>query len=265
MPNVELHYKRKEADPKIYGPGFILYSLSHEEFKKFNPSVLGLGDLALDGKYINALTAFLDLQGFTDFCNQVDSHLVIPEFLTKYLDWLFKNIAQKFTEGDYGDHVKIWGSLPFYAKFLGDGILFIWNTDQSGELSGLKNITGKLLEVTDLYKSDFLPIIEKSVSKPPKLLRCGVARGQIISIGNGEDYVGSCINMASRLQKISLLTFAISRRGFDFEKFKGHQIDSLFELKKYSIRGIGSEELIYIRKDEFKGLPKEEKEKFLDV
>jgi len=132
-------------------------------------------------------------------------------------------------------------------------------------MSGLKNIIGSLFNITDSYKSEFLSKIEKSVSKPPKVLRCGVSRGQIISVGNGEDYVGSCINMASRLQKISLLTFAVSRRGFDFDQDKGHFIDDEFVLKKYSIRGIGSKELIYIRKDEFDHLPKEEKKKFFDI
>ena len=175
MPNIEFNYKKKIADPVKYGKGYILYSLSHEEFKKFNPSVLGLGNLALDGKYKNALAAFLDLQGFTDFCNQLDSHLVIPEFLTKYLNWLFEQIALQFKEGDYEDHVKIWGSLPFFSKFLGDGILFIWDSDKSGELPGFTNIIGRLLGITELYKTKFLPIIEKDVSKPPKILRCGVS------------------------------------------------------------------------------------------
>ncbi len=265
MGNIKLTYKSVPADPKKYGKGFALNSLSLEDFDKFNPDVLGLGDITNDGKYTNALSVFLDLEGFTDFCNQVDSHLVIPEFLTKYLKWIFDSIADRFTEGIYKNHVKIWGSLPFYAKFLGDGILFLWDTDNSGGMVGLQNIILHLKELTDNYVNKFLPSMKKQVSKPPKRLRCGISRGQIISVGDSEDYVGSCINMAARLQKVSHLSFAVSRRGFNFSRYNTHDIAKLLILKKFPIRGIGTDELIYIRKDEFKTLSKKEKELFLNV
>jgi hypothetical protein len=262
MATIDLDYKRLKADPKKYGKGYSLNSLTYKEFEKFNPSVLGLGDLSKSSKSIDALVAFMDLQGFTDFCNQVDSHLVIPEFLTKYLEWLFKSIVNISKEGEYKTHVKIWGSLPFYSKFLGDGILFIWKTENSGGVNGLFNISRHLLKITNLYKSEFLPTIKHSVVKPPIILRCGIARGQIITVGDGNDFVGSCINIAARIQKVSLLSFAISRRGFDLDTVKESEFYTLLTLKKYPIRGIGSEELIYVRKDEFKKLPPIEKEQF---
>ena len=264
MTTINLNYKRLPADQEKYGPGRTLNSLSHTDFNSFNKSILGLGDLSMDGEYINALASFLDLQGFTHFCNQVDSHLVIPEFISKYTEWLFKEIGELFVEGKYRDHVKIWGSLPFYAKFLGDGILFLWNTDLSGGFTGICNITKHLLLVNHSYKTKFYPKIKKEVSNPPSILRCGIARGQIISIGDGKDYVGSCINLAARLQKISLLTFALSRRGFDESQNPDSQLWSKLILKKTSIRGIGDEELIYVLKDEFDNLPIKEKKKFKD-
>lgn len=103
---------------------------------------------------------------------------------------MFKKIADQALESSDGINVRIWGNLPFYAKFLGDGILFLWNTNSCGGFSGLCNIVIQLYNLTDEYKSEFIPIISKSVVKPPKLLRCGIARGQIISIGNGQDFVG---------------------------------------------------------------------------
>ena len=112
---------------------------------------------------------------------------------------------------------------------------------------------------------EFLPYIEKRVSKPPIRLRCGISRGQIISVGNSEDYVGSCINISARLQKVNQLSFAVSRRGFDFSRNKKHAIVKLLTLKKFPIRGIGSDELIYVRKDEFDQLSKEEKKIFTDM
>jgi hypothetical protein len=52
--------------------------LSTSEFQKFNPSILGLGELAKEGTLTHAIAAIFDLEGFTDFCNQIDSHLVVP-------------------------------------------------------------------------------------------------------------------------------------------------------------------------------------------
>jgi hypothetical protein len=264
MPKINFKYKLLPANEK-YGEGFTFYSLSQKEFDSFNPEILGLGNLSLDGSYHNALAAFFDLKGFTDFCNQMDSQLVIPEFIRRYTDWLFNAIAVCFTESVEDNRVKIWGSLPFYAKFLGDGILFLWNTDHSGTFSGIINIASKLVDITEKYQDEFIPDIKKHVSKPPAALRCGIARGQIISLGNGEDYVGSCINMAARLQKVSLLTFAISRRGFDLSKIpKKLPFQQRLILKKLYIRGIGENELVYVSKSEFEALPKIEKKIFKD-
>jgi len=264
MPRIAFNYMLAEGDPSVYGPGFTFNALSKQEFAAFNPSVLGLGDVSRDGEYIQALAAFFDLEGFTDFCSQVDSHLVIPEFLSRYLNWLFQTLAGQFCESADATTVRLWGSLPFYAKFLGDGILFLWATDLCCGFPGTVNIAQNLLAVTNLYADGFLGDIRKAVSNPPGRLRCGIARGQIISIGGGADYVGSCINVASRLQKLSHLSFAISRRGFDLSdapEVEGSLRSSLV-LKCTSVRSIGKQELVYIRKDEFSALSASEQQEF---
>jgi len=262
MPAIRLNYKRVPADEKKYGKGFSLNSLSSKEFRSFNHGVLGLGDVSAQGQYVQSLAVFLDLQGFTDFCNQVDSHLVIPEFMRRYLEWLFGEVSDRFKEGEEDDTVRIWGSLPFFAKFLGDGVFFLWDTEYSGGSSGICNIVAKLYELTREYNAEFVPSIQKHVSKPPTILRCGISRGQIISIGQGKDYVGSCINVASRLQKLSQLTFAVSRRGFDLSQNPTHFITKLLTLKKAQIRGIGEDELIWVLSSEFDSLPEGEKTLF---
>jgi class 3 adenylate cyclase len=266
VPTISFTYSQTEADPQQYGPGVSFSALSKTEFSTFNPNVLGLGDLSRDGEYVQALAAFFDLDGFTDFCSQVDSHLVIPEFLTRYLNWLFASLAEEFRESEVGDTVRLWTCLPFYVKFLGDGILFLWATDRSRGLPGKVNIAQSLLAITNAYVGRFVVDIRKAVSKPPRRLRCGIALGQIISIGGGADYVGSCLNVASRLQKLSNLSFAISRRGFDLDDtpdFEG-SLRSYLVLKKTEIRSIGMQELVYIRKDEFDALSASEKLAFRD-
>jgi hypothetical protein len=128
MARIDLHYTGIPADEYKYGKGYSFLSLTKNDFDSFNDSILGLGNISHPGAYVQALAAFFDLEGFTSFGNQVDSHLVIPEFLQRYLPWLFKTIAEKFKEGETSDTVTLWGTLPFYAKFLGDGVLFIWDT-----------------------------------------------------------------------------------------------------------------------------------------
>jgi hypothetical protein len=82
-------------------------------------------------------------------------------------------------------------------------------------------------------------------------------------VGQNEDYVGSCINIASRLQKLSLLSFAVSRRGIDLHKEPFTSVWKKFDLVKTSLRGIGDQELVYALKKELDSLPEEEKALFV--
>ncbi|OLE52426.1 MAG: hypothetical protein AUG51_18165 [Acidobacteria bacterium 13_1_20CM_3_53_8] len=263
MPKIDFKYKIVEGSEK----GFVYYSLSKKQFESFNASKLGLGDISQQGKYVQALAAFYDLEGFTSFSNQVDSYLVVPEFLQRFIDWLFRSLAEEFKQGEVNSNITIWGSLPFYAKFLGDGLLFLWDTafneEVGWDLISISNIVLNLNIISERYRTEFLPEIQRHVSKPPNNLRCGIARGQIISIGEGNDYVGSCINIASRLQKLSQLTFALSRRGFDLSQLdKRHKFWNGLILKKVELRGVGDEELVYIKKKEFRRLPRSERQLF---
>ena len=124
------------------------------------------------------------------------------------------------------------------------------------------NIVTSLWEICGNYLVDFHPTIRKVVTQPPKILRCGVARGTIFSVGNGEDYVGPCINIAARLQKLSSLSFCVSRRGFDIEQNMPPETAAKYVLKSVTLRGIGDNELVWVRREEFDNLTDEEKAAF---
>jgi hypothetical protein len=253
---LNLNYKKLKTEE-----GFTHNSLSKKDFQSFNSSILGLGDISKDGTNIQALAAIFDLEGFTSFFNQPDPHIVVPEYLSIFLDWLFKEISDKIKKDDENENITIWGSLPFFAKFLGDGILFIWDTSYSLSAIGIGNNILILHRICKKYTSDLLPTVRKKAVKIPLRLRCGIARGQIMSIGNGQDFVGPCINIASRLQKISQLSFAFSARGVDIEKGMSPENRKLYILKKMKVRGIG-DELIYFDKSEFESLSSKEKKLF---
>lgn len=144
---------------------------------------------------------------------------------------------------------------------MGDGVLFLWNASELNEHT-ICSIPAVLMQVCASYELEFLPKICFNVADPPETLRCGIARGKIFSVGNGTDFVGPCINMASRLQKLSSIKIAFSRRGFNADKFMDPHMRSHFVLKKVSIRGIGDNELVYLNKYEFDHLDADEKDLF---
>jgi len=235
--------------------------LTEEQFKQFNVDLLGLGQVSRESDVTNALAAIFDLEGFTTFCSQLDPQLVVPEYLGEFLPWLFRDIATRFTKERKDGTVLIWGSLPFFAKFTGDGVLFLWDTEHCKGLKGIGNVVISLREISDDYASRFLPKAKAEHARAPSRLRVGICRGQVLSIGDGNDYVGPCINMVSRLQKLGSLSFAVSRRGFDPAKCFPSRADQ-YVVKTTAIRQIGDDELIVLRKDEYDNLPAKEKRSF---
>ncbi len=227
----------------------------------FNPAILGLGNISLPSREIEAIATVFDLAGFTKFCNQVDPHLAVPTYLSQFLDWLFGEIKRRLTEKSQGVHKALWAELPFLAKFLGDGVLFLWNTKNMSE-AVICNIVAVLYEISKEYQLLFYPHIRQAVANPPPIMRCGISRGKVFSVGNGKDYIGHCINTASRLQKLSLLTFCFPRRGFDIQEHMPLEYQQTFVVKRASIRGVGENELIWVIKEEFDRLPDKVKELF---
>jgi hypothetical protein len=231
-------------------------------FNAFNESILGLGTIESKSKQVNALSVIFDLEGFTDFCKQIDPQLAISEYLGEFLKWIFAQIRKEIINKESDEGYETYCSLPFLSKYLGDGVLFLWDTEGMSD-TNIMNVVVSMKIICQNYKSDFLLKISKRVSSPPKKLRCGIARGAIYSVGNGNDFVGPCINMSARLQKLNSLSFCFSRRGFIYEVNPDMEKEVL--VKKVNIRGIGSEELVCVLRNEFVALEESDKEKFMDI
>lgn len=154
--------------------------LRREVYDRFNASVLGLGDLSVASKEHEAVAAVFDLAGFTNFCRQIDPQLAIPEYLGAFLEWLFREIKEGSVSGPdneehHPDEIKAMTTLPFFAKFLGDGVLFLWDcaglTDRA-----IWSIPEMVMQICYRYEYKFLPGISRTVSDPPPALRCGLAQ-----------------------------------------------------------------------------------------
>jgi class 3 adenylate cyclase len=122
------------------------------------------------------------------------------------------------------------------------------------KLTSVGNIVVSLLEICRAYQTDFLRNAKKVFVNPPPRLRCGIARGRVVSVGDGSDFVGSCINVAARLQKLGKLSFAFSRRGFDPKVCFSKVWRKDFVTRRVSIRGVGEDEMVVILKKELKSL-----------
>jgi class 3 adenylate cyclase len=228
---------------------------------KFNPAMLDLGNLSTPCEEKSALAAVFDITDFTKFCNQVDAYLEIPRFLKYYLKWFFSCIVQGLTEEDDGKKSTFWADLPMLVKFLGDGLLIVWNTQHMDSVQACR-LVATLYNICKAYNRDFYPQINTIISKPPSILRCGVARGRVFSIGGGRDYVGHCINNASRLSHLDGLTFGFPQRGFQVKEDLPEEYARLFVPKYVSIKGVGDNEMVWILKEEFNRLPEEKKKQY---
>jgi hypothetical protein len=172
-----------------------------------------------------------------------------------------KEIREETLQAELKDGVRLWCPLPFFVKFLGDGLLVLWNSNEMNDIAR-RNVLVSIRSICQKYKKEFLPTLRAKIVEPPPRLRCGVARGTVFSVGEGEDYVGSCINMAARIQKLPGISFCFNRRGFEIEK--GKAIVAFFTqkivVKQVSIRGIGEHELVCVLRSEIETLaPKDQK------
>jgi hypothetical protein len=239
-----------------------LPSVPKDLFDRFSPEVLGLGDISVESVPVSTIAAVFDLGGFTQFCSQGEPNLIIPDFMSGFVNWVFESLREETMESEKEGMIRLWHPLPILVKFLGDGLLILWDT--KGMNPRLQhNLILSLLMICYDYRETFYGKMAQQVPDPPKTMRCGIAKGTVYSIGDKADYVGPCINLASRLQKLEGISFAFSRKGFAPEKYWEEKGLSNWILRKVHIRGLSSNELIYLLQEEYDVLDPVLKEQYL--
>lgn len=256
--------------------------VSKNDFDRFKASLFEL-DSYHDGLGVRtAIAVVFDLEGFTTFASTPDPHLSVPQFIDQFITWFFDTLGEFLREHTETDEVYLHAPPPFYAKFLGDGLLLLWEVDYQGaaaycrqsskdkesqtrEIQGdIGNLISILRSLCLDYSKTFVTKAKKYFTDVPRRLRCGIAQGLVCELGNGIDYVGPCINMAARLQKAAGLGIAVRKSGIDLDLSQSHELAKSMVLKKYMIRGQG-EELIYVFKADFDVLSDQDKSQFQDV
>jgi hypothetical protein len=228
----------------------------------FNVDVLKIGKFNSDSEIVRCISAVFDLEGFTHFCSQTEPELYAGRFLKDFFDWLFQNIRDETIQKVIDNGYEIYHDLPFYSKFLGDGVLFIWDTGTMDEETQ-HNLIVSLSNICDNYVDNFYENVKDRYIEIPKKLRCGVAKGSVYSIGKKDDFIGPCINLASRLQSMPGITFSFARKGFNPEE-KFQNFNESWLKKRVSIRGYNFDEIVVIEKSNFDEMVDKDKEYYQD-
>jgi len=210
-----------------------------------------------------ALSLVFDLPGFAAFFNQP----LARDYVADYLDHVFRAVSIWLFGGRpfWGVDVRV-GSLmhPSHQKFLGDGGLYVW-TPPAGKKTFSPAFTSEL--VTRLCRfSTQMPEINKAAAssvprsfKLPAAIRWGLAQGKIYELtrqhSRDREYLGFCINLASRLQAYCPeLSLKVSSRA----KVPQAVLDreGLIKVTATRIKGFREEEVI-VDRSEFARLSEE--------
>jgi len=222
----------------------------------------------------NGLVLIYDLEGFSKFFNQPDVQDYVPRFINEVSHCISVNI---FGGEDYWSHKQNHrpkglngeGITLIHEKFLGDGAMYIWTI--SGEefnstdtiralcnrLWNLKNYFGKVIRKS----SDQVPVMDL-----PERIRFGLARGTIYELkrknSSQREYIGFCINLASRLQKYcpELGFIASARIGLSEGSLKEN---GYIKVIAKQIKGF-PREIVIVDRNEFERLDTEIKNQLFD-
>ncbi len=208
---------------------------------------------------VQALAVIFDLEGFSTFFAQPDVQTYVPRFLNRVFECL--TIAFEGGEAYWNKGDKSVSALapPDHQKFLGDGALFLWHVGP-GETLRVRQIMPLLNRLWNL-KNNFAKVVDASsdavpVTDLPRAIRFGIARGTVYELTRKEngatEYIGYCINLASRLQGYckELGFIASARVGFSRDVLKKHGYIRVVAKK---LRGF-PKELVIVDRNEYKRL-----------
>lgn len=159
----------------------------------------------------DAVVLCFDLEGFSRFFRQPDVHLYAPEYLNVIISAvqeLFGNAQPSWLPpGDPPVVPQL--REPDFAKFMGDGGIYIWTAASQHEpiSSQFKvNLLGWIWALQHSFDGivtkarEVVPLVDL-----PQRMRFGVSRGTVYGLRRQRsvepvDYVGFAINLAARLQ-----------------------------------------------------------------
>lgn len=166
--------------------------------RKFNPTASAAE---------KALIMLFDLEGFSKFFNQPD----VNDYVPKYLNEVFNAVNICIEGGDAYWRMKSLRKShyeplppPVHVKYLGDGGMYIWHYNDLTKEQIIYLINRLWILMNNFEKVNLKATEVIPVSDMPKRIRFGIAAGTTYKItypdNDEEEYIGYCLNLASRLQ-----------------------------------------------------------------
>ncbi|MDD4993227.1 MAG: hypothetical protein PHR83_13455 [Paludibacter sp.] len=201
-----------------------------------------------------AFVLIFDLEGFSKFFSQPDVYYYVAKYLNKTfqaMDILISG-GEEFWSPDSEKNKKVQPfKEPVHIKFMGDGALYIWTYKPEEEkvfkaklIYFINSLFNFSLWFDNFIKSctDDVPVVDL-----PKKIRFGMASGSVHKLSyensNDAEYIGYCINLASRLQSYcrDLGFIASARIGSEDKLLKQHNYHKVVAKK---LRGLPNEIVI---------------------
>ena len=156
------------------------------------------------------LALVFDISGFTNFFNKPDIHFYMTDYINQMISCVDTTIwgGADFWSEEVEEKQDSLDIMPIMRKFLGDGMLYVWEDNGEGILG---ETTLKIQLINRLWNIQLnLDRINKRLNETipvgdlPNAIKFGIAQGTIFKLieKNGTvDCIGPCINLASRLVK----------------------------------------------------------------
>ena len=217
------------------------------------------------GNPAHGLALIYDLEGFSKFFNQPDVQDYVPKFLNHLSQAMSVVLLGGTAYWDSSNQKYQPLPAPIHEKFLGDGMRYVWRLKRNQldfDPAFMRILCNRLWNLKDAFHE----VLKQAATDVPVLdlpsrIRFGVARGTIYELtrasGTNKEYIGFCINLASRLQKYCAdLGFIVSARlGLPEEFITKEDYKRVVATK---IRGF-PEEIVIVDKQEYEALAEEQR------
>lgn len=209
---------------------------------------------------VGVIVAVLDLEGFTNFFSKAspNQNIIIASYISAFLSWL--NFKLDLEEKRIPK--------PRLSKFLGDGVLYVWETKEGkrGQIAlDLLNFCWNMTRGGDRYEISFLPKFISQLGHKwpsceyPKHLKAGISTGPAVKYtwrSHPPEYVAESINIATRLCGVHAELYFIAHSDLLLDD----EIMTTFkyvekQIKSGVVKGIDKPLAVFIDEDDFNSLP----------
>jgi len=182
------------------------------------------------GQHKDIICAFIDIRGFSAFCETIESPNV-----GRFVVRVYQEILNKYFPA------------PSYFKTTGDGMLIIYSYDGPEYELLLNNVVSASCALVSMFPNFFRsdPIINFAV---PTEIGIGISRGpacELVSEGKTIDYSGRILNLAARLMNMARPLGVVFDASLGYGFLEENQRKQ-FEKKNVFVRGISEDKPIEV-------------------